>query len=52
VGALLFEDVQRKSNIETSKSETMVVRGQSMKKGKDSRGTSKSKSKDKKGKGK
>jgi hypothetical protein len=50
VGALLSEEVWRKSNLETSTSEAMVARGRSKERGENSRGTSRSKSKGKKGK--
>jgi hypothetical protein len=42
VGALFFEGVQRKSSVETSTPEEMVVRGQSKEKGERSRGTPRS----------
>lgn len=50
VSALLSEEVRRKSSIETSTLEAMVVRGRSRERGEKSRGTSRSKSKGKKSK--
>jgi hypothetical protein len=50
VGALLTEEMRRKSSQETSTSEAMVARGRSKERGKNQRGTSRSKSKGKKGK--
>ena len=52
VGALLSEEVRRKSNIETSTLEAMVARGRSIEKGEGSRDKSRSKSRGKKSKGK
>eukprot|EP00253_Pinus_taeda_P010174 PITA_10174 len=48
VGALLSEEVRRKSNIETAASEAMVARGRSKERGEKPRGSSRSKSKGKK----
>ena len=45
VGALLFEEVRRKSSIETSTREAMVARGRSKERGEKTRGSSRSKSK-------
>jgi hypothetical protein len=50
VGALLSEEMRRRSSKETSTTEAMVVRGRSTERGKNQRGTSRSKSKGKKGK--
>ena len=50
VGALLSEELRKKSSIETSSPETLVVRGRSKEKGENSRGTSRSKSKGRKSK--
>ena len=43
VGALLFEELRKKTNLETSSPEALVVRGNSREKGEKSRGTSRSK---------
>ena len=40
VGALLSEELRKKTNLETSSPEALVVRGQSKEKGEKSRGTS------------
>lgn len=48
VGVLLYEEMQMKSNLETSTSEAFMTKGQSIERGEDSRGTSRSKSKGKK----
>eukprot|EP00253_Pinus_taeda_P012974 PITA_12974 len=48
VGALLSEEVRRKTNTETAASEAMVARGRSKERGEKPRGTSRSKSKGKK----
>ena len=45
VGALLSEELRKKSSLETSSPEALVVRGRSKEKGENSRGTSRSKSK-------
>lgn len=45
VGALLSEEVRRKSSIETAASEAMVARGRSKERGEKPKGSSKSKSK-------
>jgi hypothetical protein len=50
VGALLSEEMRRRSSKETSTAEAMVVRGRSIERGKNQRGTSRSKSKGKKSK--
>lgn len=50
VGALLSEEMGKKSSIGTSSLEAMVVRGQSNERGENLRGTSKSKSEGKKSK--
>jgi hypothetical protein len=50
VGALLCEEMRKKSNKENSTTEAMVVRIRSTERGKSERGTSRSKSKGKKGK--
>lgn len=49
VGAFLFEEVQRNSNVEASTSEKMVTRGRSIEKGEGSRDKSRSKWRGKKG---
>jgi hypothetical protein len=50
VGALLCEEMTRRSSKETSTKEVVVVRGRSTKGGKYQKGTARSKSKDSKGK--
>jgi hypothetical protein len=50
VESMFSEEMRRRSGIETSTTEAMVVRGRSTKRGKYQRGTSRSKSKGKKGK--
>jgi hypothetical protein len=50
VGALLSEEMRRRSSKETSTIEAMVVRGRSTEGGKDQKGTTQSNSKDSKGK--
>ena len=45
VGALLFEELRKKTNLETSSPKALVVRGRSKEKGEKSRGISRSKSK-------
>jgi hypothetical protein len=50
VGALLSEEMRKRSSKETSTTEAMVVRGRSTEGGKDQKGTTRSKSKDSKGK--
>jgi hypothetical protein len=50
VGALFSEEMRRRSTKETSTVEEMVVRGQSIERGKTKRGTSRSRSKGKKSK--
>ena len=50
VGALLSEELRKKTSLETSSPEALVVRGHSREKGEKSRGTSRSKSKGKKSK--
>jgi len=52
LGALLSEEVRRKSSLETSTIQTMVAIGRSTERGKDLSGTSWDKSKGRKGKGK
>jgi hypothetical protein len=52
VGALLSEEMRKRSSKETSTTEAMVVRGRSTEGGKDQKGTTRSKSKDSKGKAK
>ena len=52
VGALLVEEVRKKSNVETFALEAMVARGRSKERGEKTRGSSKSKSKGKKCKAK
>jgi len=52
VWALLFEEVQRNSNIKTSTPEAMVARGQSKERGEKEKSSSRSKSKGKKCKAK
>ena len=44
-GALFSKELRKKSSLETSSLEALVVRGQSKEKGENSRGTSRSKSK-------
>ena len=48
VGALLSEEVRRKSSSETTTSEAMIARGWSKERGEKTRGSSRSKSKGKK----
>ena len=50
VGALLSEELRKKTSLETSSLEALVVRGRSREKGEKSRGTSRSKSKGRKSK--
>ena len=50
VGALLSEELRKKTSLETSPPEALVVRGRSKEKGEKSRGTSTSKSKGRKSK--
>jgi hypothetical protein len=50
VGALLSEEMRKRSSKETSTTEAMVVRGRSIERGKNHRGTSRSNSKGKKSK--
>ena len=50
VGALLSEELRKKSSLETSSPEALVVRGRSKEKGEKSRGTSTSKPKGRKSK--
>jgi hypothetical protein len=50
VGALLIEEMRRRSSKETSTAEAMVVRVRSIERGKDQRGTSRSKTRGKNGK--
>jgi hypothetical protein len=50
VGALLSEEMRRRSSKETSTAEAMLVRGRSTEGGQDKKGTTRSKSKDSKGK--
>jgi len=50
VGALLAEEIRRRSSKETSTTEAMVVRARYIERGKDKRGTYRSKSKGKKSK--
>jgi len=52
VGALLYEEIRRKSSIETFAQEAMITREQSKERGEKARGCSKSKSKGKKCKAK
>ena len=50
IGALLFEELRNKANIESSTPEALYVRGRSKEKGENSRGTSRYKSKGRKSK--
>ena len=50
VGALLYEELRKKSSLETSSPEALVVRGRSKEKGENERGTSKTKSKERRSK--
>jgi hypothetical protein len=52
VGALLSEEMRRRSSKETSIKEAMVVRGRSIEGGQNQKVTTRSKSKNSKGKGK
>ena len=50
VGALLSEELRKKTSLETSSLEALVVRGRSREKGEKSRGSSRSNSKGRKSK--
>ena len=52
IGALLSEELRKKSSLKTSSLEALVVRDRSKEKGENSRGTSRSKSKGRKSKSK